>query len=283
MPPEPAWVEPIKQASRARARARSIAQIQFNREEAEEQAKGSLKVINGSVLSSSSTIQAVENESIRTVTIPTIDMNATVVWRNDDGPLSIDLDGPILRAPPPGESTETTRITPTLVTIERAVATKVYFETYYHGVFKKPSPREQRKLLLEEELGRLNISDAERRNVRQAFVASESEHLRSTRTRVHIGSFKKLKTIGHGAFGVVSVCSETSTGELFAMKQLRKADMLRKLQEGHVRAERDLLESASGSTKWIVRLAYSFQDVDHLYLVMVSLLTSAFARSWMDH
>lgn len=52
------------------------------------------------------------------------------------------------------------------------------------------------------------------------------------------------------------------------MKQLRKADMLRKLQEGHVRAERDLLETASGTTRWIVRLAYSFQDIDHLYLVL---------------
>lgn len=52
------------------------------------------------------------------------------------------------------------------------------------------------------------------------------------------------------------------------MKQLRKADMLRKGQEGHVRAERDLLAAASTSTRWTVRLAYSFQDVDNLYLVM---------------
>lgn len=44
--------------------------------------------------------------------------------------------------------------------------------------------------------------------------------------------------------------------------------MLRKGQEGHVRAERDLLATASTSTRWTVRLAYSFQDVDHLYLVM---------------
>lgn len=51
------------------------------------------------------------------------------------------------------------------------------------------------------------------------------------------------------------------------MKELRKAQMLLKGQEGHVRAERDLLEAASGTTRWIVRLLYSFQDRDHLYLV----------------
>lgn len=48
--------------------------------------------------------------------------------------------------------------------------------------------------------------------------------------------------------------------------------MLRKGQEGHVRAERDILKSASlvnspGGAEWIVRLYYSFQDRDHLYLV----------------
>ena len=54
--------------------------------------------------------------------------------------------------------------------------------------------------------------------------------------------------------------------------QLRKTDMLRKGQEGHVRAERDVLKSASlvsspGGAEWIVRLHYSFQDRDNLYLV----------------
>jgi protein-serine/threonine kinase len=48
--------------------------------------------------------------------------------------------------------------------------------------------------------------------------------------------------------------------------------MLRKGQEGHVRAERDVLKSASlvsspGGAEWIVRLHYSFQDMDNLYLV----------------
>jgi len=51
--------------------------------------------------------------------------------------------------------------------------------------------------------------------------------------------------------------------------------MLRKGQEGHVRAERDILKSASlvnsaGGAEWIVKLYYSFQDRDHLYLVGAS-------------
>lgn len=50
--------------------------------------------------------------------------------------------------------------------------------------------------------------------------------------------------------------------------------MLRKSQEGHVRAEKDVLAAAatqslsSSSTSWIVKLYYAFQDVDNLYLVL---------------
>ena len=56
--------------------------------------------------------------------------------------------------------------------------------------------------------------------------------------------------------------------------------MLRKGQEGHVRAERDVLKSASlvsspGCAEWIVRLHYSFQDMDNLYLVRPSVLYAA--------
>jgi protein-serine/threonine kinase len=47
--------------------------------------------------------------------------------------------------------------------------------------------------------------------------------------------------------------------------------MLRKSQEGHVKAEKDLLAAASlslGESSWIVQLHCAFQDADHLYLVL---------------
>lgn len=54
---------------------------------------------------------------------------------------------------------------------------------------------------------------------------------------------------------------------VYAMKVIRKAEMVRLCQEGHIRAEREFL-SASERSKWIVPLIASFQDADHLYLVM---------------
>ncbi|CAO1630433.1 unnamed protein product [Parajaminaea phylloscopi] len=159
---------------------------------------------------------------------------------------------------------------PSLTTVEKSVAAKIFFENLYYGILKKPAARETRRAGLEKELAVLRIPEASKEAIRQAWLARETEHLRQVRDRVSANSFVKMKTIGHGAFGVVALCQEKGSGELYAMKQLRKADMLRKGQEGHVRAERDLMTSASasGSRRWIVNLVYSFQDVDHLYLIM---------------
>ncbi|KAI5288559.1 hypothetical protein KEM54_005117 [Ascosphaera aggregata] len=55
--------------------------------------------------------------------------------------------------------------------------------------------------------------------------------------------------------------------EVYAMKVIRKSDMLRNCQEGHLRAERDFLV-ASAKSQWVVSLIASFQDQHYLYLVM---------------
>ncbi|PWZ01939.1 hypothetical protein BCV70DRAFT_53628 [Testicularia cyperi] len=161
-------------------------------------------------------------------------------------------------------------IRPSLETVEKSVAAKIYFENLYYGILKKPKARDTRRAGLEAELAALRIPETSKEQIRQAWIANETRYLRDLRARVNVNSFLKLKTIGHGAFGVVALCKERQSGQLYAMKQLRKADMLRKGQEGHVRAERDLMTSASASAsaKWIVKLVYSFQDVDHLYLIM---------------
>lgn len=59
----------------------------------------------------------------------------------------------------------------------------------------------------------------------------------------------------------------TNMRGIYAMKVIRKAEMLRSSQEGHLRAERDFLV-ASAKSRWVVPLIASFQDSQNLYLVM---------------
>jgi len=63
--------------------------------------------------------------------------------------------------------------------------------------------------------------------------------------------------IGRGAFGEVRLVQKKDTGHVYAMKILRKADMLEKEQVAHVRAERDILVEADH--QWVVKMYYSFQ------------------------
>jgi serine/threonine protein kinase len=55
--------------------------------------------------------------------------------------------------------------------------------------------------------------------------------------------------------------------EVYAMKVIKKSEMIRNCQEGHIRAERDFLV-ASEKSRWVVPLISSFQDDSYLYLVM---------------
>ena len=62
------------------------------------------------------------------------------------------------------------------------------------------------------------------------------------------------------------VCRHIDSGDIVAIKKMRKEDMLSKNQIIHVRTEREILTSAKNP--WIVNLRYSFQDETYLYLVM---------------
>ena len=59
---------------------------------------------------------------------------------------------------------------------------------------------------------------------------------------------------------------KVDTGHVYAMKILRKTDMVAKEQLAHVRAERDILVEADHT--WVVKMYYSFQDPVNLYLIM---------------
>ena len=94
---------------------------------------------------------------------------------------------------------------------------------------------------------------------------------------VSIAGYEVVRVLGKGSFGVVKLVKQTSSPadhsdagvvpEVYAMKVIRKSEMIRNLQEGHLRAERDFLVASEGS-RWVVPLMASFQDSKNLYLVM---------------
>jgi len=106
----------------------------------------------------------------------------------------------------------------------------------------------------------------QKEDLRKQHAKKETQFLRLKRSRLGVGDFEPLKVIGRGAFGEVRLVQKKDTGHVYAMKILRKADMLEKEQVAHVRAERDILVEADH--QWVVKMYYSFQDCMNLYLIM---------------
>lgn len=108
----------------------------------------------------------------------------------------------------------------------------------------------------------------ERKLIKQEWMIAETTSANRMREKISMDDFEVIQTLGHGGFGVVRLVRQKSTGDIYAMKSLRKRDMLRRKQEAHVRAERDLLSQASQVAECIVRLICTFQDIDFLYFVL---------------
>lgn len=82
-----------------------------------------------------------------------------------------------------------------------------------------------------------------------------------------IKDFEIIKPISRGAFGSVYLAKKVATGDYYAIKALKKSDMIAKNQITNVKAERTILMNQS-SSPYVAKLFFSFQSKEYLYLVM---------------
>ena len=84
--------------------------------------------------------------------------------------------------------------------------------------------------------------------------------------------FELIKTLGTGTFARVWLAKianrkEKDTNKVFALKILRKVDVIRLKQVEHVRNERNVLAAVAGHP-FITTMVASFQDNDTLYMLL---------------
>ncbi|PPS16317.1 hypothetical protein E1A91_A10G124000v1 [Gossypium mustelinum] len=162
--------------------------------------------------------------------------------------------------PPAGEEV------PSNVTKQRVEAAKQYIENHYKKQMKSLQERKERRDILEKKLADAEVSEEEHNNLLKYFEKKETEYMHLQRHKMGADDFEPLTMIGKGAFGEVRICREKATGHVYAMKKLKKSEMLRRGQVEHVKAERNLL--AEVDSNCIVKLYCSFQDEEYLYLIM---------------
>jgi citron Rho-interacting kinase len=84
--------------------------------------------------------------------------------------------------------------------------------------------------------------------------------------RVSVSDFDIMGVIGRGHFGEVHVVREKSSDSVFAMKVMKKDEILKQSDTAFFQEERDIM--AWTTSPWLTSLAYSFMDSKSLYLVM---------------
>ena len=151
-------------------------------------------------------------------------------------------------------------------TRDKVTRAKVLLENFYSNLVVQQRQRGERRRRLEESLLENNLSDCDKIERRKQHAQKETEYLRMKRAKLGVDDFEPLKVIGKGAFGEVRLVQKIDNGHIYAMKVLRKSEMVEKEQVAHVRAERDILVEVDHT--WVVKMFYSFQDQENLYLVM---------------
>lgn len=145
-------------------------------------------------------------------------------------------------------------------------AFKFFMEQHVENLLKSHQEREHRRKQLETEMAKVGLTLEAQTEIRKMLHQKESNYIRLKRAKMNKTMFSKIKTIGIGAFGEVALVRKVDANQLYAMKTLRKSDVLKRNQVAHVKAERDIL--AEADNEWVVKLYYSFQDDENLYFVM---------------
>ncbi|KAL6523979.1 hypothetical protein OROMI_031074 [Orobanche minor] len=152
------------------------------------------------------------------------------------------------------------------LTMEKVAAAKQFIENHYKNQMRSIQERKERRWVLERKLASSDVPKEEQINLIKDLERKETEFMRLRRNKICVDDFELLTIIGRGAFGEVRLCREKKSGNIYAMKKLKKSEMLSRGQVEHVRAERNLL--AEVASHFIVKLYYSFQDAEYLYLIM---------------
>jgi hypothetical protein len=101
--------------------------------------------------------------------------------------------------------------------------------------------------------------------VRSIFVGTESPKKEWEIHSLGVDDFEYLKVVGRGAFGKVMQVKKKSDGAIYAMKILKKSEIIDRGQVEHTMAEKEIL--CAITHPFIVSLKYSFQTKEKLYII----------------
>ena len=168
-----------------------------------------------------------------------------------------------LASDPPHRGSQSLPGAPSRVTQVKADIAKICLEKYFKDFFADDKAYRTRRSRFQKEISKNSENIEEKK---KEFAEKEMIFKRNKRRTVRPEQFEKIKIIGRGAFGEVWLVRDKEDKQIYAMKVLKKKDLVTKGQILNTLIEKDFL--SQNENPWSVQLYFAFQDQKRLYLVM---------------
>ncbi|KAG1440130.1 hypothetical protein G6F56_012039 [Rhizopus delemar] len=128
--------------------------------------------------------------------------------------------------------------------------------------------QEEKKPKAEDRSSQSTTTSTEREKLRQQYQGYDSRILdqRKNRPQLKLEDFKLARTLGTGSFGRVHLSQSKHNNRYYAIKVLKKTEVVRLKQVEHTNNEKNILETTANP--FMVNLWGTFQDDINLYMVM---------------
>ncbi|KAG8908090.1 hypothetical protein FRB99_000534 [Tulasnella sp. 403] len=144
--------------------------------------------------------------------------------------------------------------------------TSTDFLDYYFQTLGYLAARKERRALFDADTQARQLSPSEYAAELKSYNGRERVILRRRRAKLRVDQFHIIAQVGQGGYGEVFLARKIDTGEVCALKKMRKRTLFKMDEIRHVLVERDILTATK--TPWLVRLLYAFQDPQFVYLAM---------------
>jgi cell cycle protein kinase DBF2 len=148
----------------------------------------------------------------------------------------------------------------------KATVAQLFFLDYYFQTLGYLAARKERRARFDQDTEARNLNAAEYTKEFRSYCGRERVLLRRRRAKLHVDQFHIIAQVGQGGYGEVFLARKRETGEVCALKKMKKSTLFKMDEIRHVLVERDILTATK--TEWLVRLLYAFQDSHHVYLAM---------------
>ncbi|KAF9489201.1 AGC/NDR protein kinase [Pleurotus eryngii] len=148
----------------------------------------------------------------------------------------------------------------------KATVAQLYFLDYYFQTLGYLAARKERRAKFDQDTSARGLTQQEYAKEFKSYCGRERVVLRRRRTKLQLEQFHIIAQVGQGGYGEVFLARKQETGEVCALKRMKKRTLFKMDEVRHVLVERDILTATK--TPWLVRLLYAFQDKEHVYLAM---------------